>query len=323
MKRLALILILFTAVSVSCRKDRLPPSAACTAFPLVCDTTTLFEFDASKSINNQGFSSGLSYRWDFENDGIWDTDWRAESGASHRFLNPGKYKVVVEVADFAGISDTASVGIETFGRNKDISSMQDPRDGHIYGIAKFRGYWWMRENLVYGKVLDPMEWQTDNGIVEQFFGVNPGSTDTVFGLYDWREAMNYDFLDQGGICPPGWHIPSVSEWKVLLKDFPAYYAGKLYGKNGLSELNLQAGNSLSGQRGPDPSLAWVGIRHEFWARDYKREDFNHIYLGFFSFGSLSSRTSGNPVFATSEEDHELFLRMDMIHLRTVRCIKKE
>jgi uncharacterized protein (TIGR02145 family) len=37
------------------------------------------------------------------------------------------------------------------------------------------------------------------------------------GLYDWDEAMQY-VLTPGvqGICPAGWHIPTDSEWQILV-----------------------------------------------------------------------------------------------------------
>ncbi len=35
-------------------------------------------------------------------------------------------------------------------------------------------------------------------------------------LYQWEEMMQYT-TQQGaqGICPPGWHLPTDEEWKVL------------------------------------------------------------------------------------------------------------
>lgn len=39
---------------------------------------------------------------------------------------------------------------------------------------------------------------------------------TYGGLYQWNEMMQYT-TQQGaqGICPPGWHLPTDEEWKVL------------------------------------------------------------------------------------------------------------
>ena len=37
------------------------------------------------------------------------------------------------------------------------------------------------------------------------------------GLYQWPETMAYN-TNQGvqGICPSGWHIPTVAEWNTLI-----------------------------------------------------------------------------------------------------------
>jgi len=312
--------ILAVLILASCQKDRLPPMAICSVFPTVADTSVLFELDASKSVNNRGFRSGLSYRWDFEADGIWDTDRNPESGIGHRFLVPGMHKVVVEVSDYAGIADTASVVVSTFGRNQDISTMTDPRDGRVYRIAKFRGYWWMCENLNYGKVIDPMENQANNGIVEQYHGVNPSFTDTVCGLYDWREAMNHNYLHQQGICPPGWHIPSMAEWNVLLEGFPMLYATRLYGFNGLAELNLQTGNTLTGFRESDYYVVSLDTNNGFWTSDYIWKGPGDIQLGEVVFHPRGS-TVGFWISAHGYE--EFFLRADLILAKTLRCIKEE
>jgi uncharacterized protein (TIGR02145 family) len=320
MKSSTIFILFLLMIGTGCEKDHLPPIAACAAYPLIGDTTVLFEFDASKSMNNQGFFSGLSYRWDYEDDGTWDTDWRNENSASHRFINSGRHTIIVEVADFAGVSDTASVTIETFGRNHDIASMCDSRDGKIYSIAKFRGYWWMRENLSYGQVLNPMQMQTNNGIVEQFSFVYQGTNDSVFGLYDWREAMNYDPENQQGICPPGWNIPSMREWNLLLEGLPNYYAINFYKKGGLSELNLDNGSILYGGRGPDPWMGMSLIDRGFWASDFNKVDYNHIYLGTFL---MHTAKFSNEIWVLGTESHELFYNLDRIQCMTIRCVRKD
>jgi uncharacterized protein (TIGR02145 family) len=316
-----IIYISIFGILAGCQPERLPPIAICSAFPIIGDTTVWFEFDSGESLNNQGFHSGLSCRWDYGADGIWDTDWRQESATSYCFSNPGKYKIIVEVADFNGVSDTASVMIETFGRNKNISTLQDPRDGKEYSIAKFRDYWWMRENLEYGKVIDLAQMQTDNGTVEQYYGFYPRSTDTVFGIYDWREAMNYNFSDPQGICPPGWHIPSESEWKVLLEGYPDGYATGFYGRDGLSELNLHTGVYLYDSRPDVGYLIFHGL-NRIWGSDYKKVDTWDITVGLFSFGQTDG-WNFSQISVGRIEMADVFNNPNLIRGMAVRCIQKD
>jgi uncharacterized protein (TIGR02145 family) len=313
------IIFLSILVATNCQRDHFPPTASLTSFPLLGDTSVLFELDAGKSVNNQGFTFGLNYRWDFDNDSNWDTDWKSERAIGHRFTDPGTHKVVVEVADGNGLSDTASVVVESFGRNKNVETLQDPRDGQFYGMAKIKDTWWMCENLRYGKILDFGQSQTDNGIAEQYIYIHPLTSDTIFGLYSWRESMNYQTNEQQGICPPGWHIPSIAEWADLLKDIPKFYAISYYGRNSLSGLNLHAGQNFCGENGQDPWFASVGYKG-FWASDFKRGNNTHINPGIFYLEQeLGSSQIGVAFTSTKDEKFDISTNQFM----TLRCIRKE
>jgi len=58
---------------------------------------------------------------------------------------------------------------------------------------------------------------TNNGVIEKFCYNNiEDSCDSFGGLYQWDEMMQYTTQKRTqGICPPGWHIPSDDEWKIL------------------------------------------------------------------------------------------------------------
>ncbi len=55
------------------------------------------EFNASNSTGPQG--GVLEYRWDFENDGIWDKGWSPESRVNHTWLDDFEGQVAVEVRE--------------------------------------------------------------------------------------------------------------------------------------------------------------------------------------------------------------------------------
>jgi hypothetical protein len=60
-------------------------------------------FDASASVDEESGSSGLRYRWDFNNDEQFDIDWSGNAVASAFFRTPGQKAVVLEVRDPAGL----------------------------------------------------------------------------------------------------------------------------------------------------------------------------------------------------------------------------
>lgn len=57
-----------------------------------------YYFDASAS-NDVEDGNSLEYRWDFENDGIWDTDYSAEDTVSHIYEEAGQYTAILSIRD--------------------------------------------------------------------------------------------------------------------------------------------------------------------------------------------------------------------------------
>ncbi len=75
------------------------PTAIFTVSPEEGDINTLFSFDASESSDVEDDASLLRVRWDFENDGVWDTEYRTIKTISHRFPTANSYTVLLEVID--------------------------------------------------------------------------------------------------------------------------------------------------------------------------------------------------------------------------------
>lgn len=92
-----------------------------------------------------------------------------------------------------------------------MSSMVDPRDGTTYKIARVGTQVWMAENLAFYDTLWNPKMATNN--VEQ-------SSDGESGRkYSYEVAMNFAYYDDSlyndGICPPGWHLPTMAEFDEL------------------------------------------------------------------------------------------------------------
>jgi len=90
-------------------------------------------------------------------------------------------------------------------------------EGQVYNTIQIFSQCWLKENLNVGTIIQGVEEMTDNGIIEKYcYNNEPDSCTKYGGLYQWKEMMQYSY-QQGvqGICPPGWHLPTDEEWKVL------------------------------------------------------------------------------------------------------------
>ena len=117
----------------------------------------------------------------------------------------------------------------------DYGEFTDSRDGQVYKTVAIGSQTWMAENLnyaytgisynYYGFTFDSTSWCYNN---------DPANCDTCGRLYTWAAAMDsvgtWSTNGMGcgygkecspiypvrGICPKGWHLPSLSEWDALI-----------------------------------------------------------------------------------------------------------
>jgi len=122
------------------------------------------------------------------------------------------------------------------------TSLTDIRDGNKYPVVKVGEQLWMATNLAYLPAVFPSE--SDSGIyVYRYQGrdikeaLETGEYKTYGVLYNWAVAMGLPLsgnmnlnpgilMNNQGICPEGWHLPSNDEVQIMedfletLPDFP-------------------------------------------------------------------------------------------------------
>jgi uncharacterized protein (TIGR02145 family) len=89
--------------------------------------------------------------------------------------------------------------------------------GKVYNTVLIGTQCWFRENLDVGTMVLGSQNQTNNGSLEKYcYNNDTLNCNTYGGLYQWNEAMQY-VATQGaqGICPPGWHLPTMAEFQAL------------------------------------------------------------------------------------------------------------
>ena len=100
-KRLPLLFLVFIMLSIllGCSKDNLPPTPRFSIVPSNGNTESIFLFDARQSLDDNDATKDLYIRWDWDNDGEWDTDFSSELVQQNQFLTAGTYIIRLEVKD--------------------------------------------------------------------------------------------------------------------------------------------------------------------------------------------------------------------------------
>ncbi len=139
------------------------------------------------------------------------------------------------------------------------SKFIDERDGNVYSFVTIGGTTWMAENLRYlenvnysgtSSLTDPLYYVYDyEGNDVEAAKASPNYL-TSGVLYNWPAAMNGESgsetspSNRQGICPTGWHLPSMTEWEDLIASTGYYYnAGANLKDNSWDNGNNQYGFS--------------------------------------------------------------------------------
>jgi len=132
-------------------------------------------------------------------------------------------------------------------------TLLDVRDSTRYASVLIGSQCWMAANLIYGTQIPSTQNQRDSCIPEKYcYGDLPEPCALSSALYQWDEIMQYDDTPGlQGLCPPGWHIPTETEWATLFA---------IYISNGF------AGNALkiTGYSGFNALLSGIRFHTSIW-----------------------------------------------------------
>ena len=123
------------------------------------------------------------------------------------------------------VSCTSNTAIEIYESEKVYyeGGPHTDSEGNYYTTVKIGDQIWLKENLNIGRMIQSSEYgfqQTDNDTIEKYCYHNDETYCWMFGgLYQWGEAMQY-VTEEGtkGVCPDGWHIPSLNELQILANE---------------------------------------------------------------------------------------------------------
>ena len=105
--------------------------------PYLGEINSLIEFDGSDSYDPDGYI--VAYRWDFTNDGLYDTDWMEEPYANHTYSAPGNYTLKLQVKDDEGATDTNTTYVNITENKWPIADAGGPYSGSVNRSIEFNG----------------------------------------------------------------------------------------------------------------------------------------------------------------------------------------
>lgn len=100
---------------ITSQEENNPPTAAFSISPPAGIINTVFTFDASLSTDDRDDVNSLEYRWDFNSDGNWDTQWLTDNTANHTYSEAGAFTANLEVKDSDDLIGTASHSLNVGG----------------------------------------------------------------------------------------------------------------------------------------------------------------------------------------------------------------
>ncbi len=127
-----------------------------------------------------------------------------------------RLKAQNEIGDTVGQNATFTT-FHPIGFNQSLTyETVSDNDGNTYKTIKIGGQTWMAENLRTSKlkdgtsialVTDHVAWTNLTTAGYTWYGNN---SDVYGALYNWHT------VNTGKLCPDGWHVPSDSDWDILI-----------------------------------------------------------------------------------------------------------
>ena len=143
----------------------------------------------------------------------------------------GELKLELSVEGDAGATASTEVTVTTYRKEGPAApvegTMTDARDGNVYKTVKLADQVWMAENLRYL----PEQHDDVSDTEPRYYIWSDYDKDTQLGaealkvygaFYNWKAALQGEepqtSADQApvrGVCPEGWHVSTMQEWKAV------------------------------------------------------------------------------------------------------------
>ncbi len=188
-----------------------PPNPVFTSSATYGTVGTEFSFDPSGTWDDLSEPDELTYQWDFNGDGVWDTGLLGREIVSHTFNDPGAFDVTLQVCDpydeCATVSHTVTVGVGTGDVIVTLSwDNTSDMDLHVYEPSG-EHIWYAHTSSATGGQLDfddtngygpeNIFWPPDSAPlgeytvqVHHYAGVSPTNYTVVVQAFGWSQTYS-------------------------------------------------------------------------------------------------------------------------------------
>jgi uncharacterized protein (TIGR02145 family) len=211
---LLLLFLFFSFITYSCKKKEVP-IVTTSAITDITGTTAI----SGGTIKDKGTGIVL------ERGVCWSTgvtptiaDYKTTSGAgAGTFTN-----------NISGLAEATTYYVRAFATNDigtgygmamSFTTLVSDVEGNLYNTVKIGTQTWLRENLKVTKyndttaipnVVSNTDWTSlSTGAYCWYINSASSNKNTYGALYNWYT------ISSGKLCPTGWHVPTITEWKIL------------------------------------------------------------------------------------------------------------
>ena len=125
-----------------------------------------------------------------------------------------------------------------------------PHEGYWYNTISIGGQCWFSENVRYLPEVSPSAVGSDavpHAYVYAYEGVDVESAKNTLNYHQFGVLYNFPAVEQWGLCPIGWHVPTDAEWTAMTLSLGSdNFAGSMMKSNFSDAWN---GTNLSGFSG--------------------------------------------------------------------------
>ena len=218
----------------------------------------------------------LACNYNDQNDFVWN------------LVSEMRYKLSNMMAESSALHLSACSSEEIAARGSAVKAQNgfitDPRDGRKYSVKAVGKQVWMTENLDYYDTLSMPNLIGNTGCADSSNCTESSRSYSWFGAVNSKVTYNLEELRPQlctpiqGVCPAGWHIPSMLEWQKLFDYAEKNGLGRDYGIGLKNKWNYQYAVSEAGVNGEKINIAYGVNPYSGNSYEYARYYFQRTFF---------------------------------------------